>query len=61
MCLQDPPVVLGPAASHGEAFRSEVFKAYTRSGPRVDYEVWPSLLLHEGGSLLSKGVAQGSK
>lgn len=59
MSVQDPPVVLGPEAARGGPLDSQVYKAYTKNGPTIDYVVWPALYLSEGGSLLSKGVAQG--
>lgn len=59
MSVQDPPVVLGPDLNYGCAFQTQIFRSYTQSGPHIDYIVWPALYLHEGGALLSKGVAQG--
>ncbi|XP_052794308.1 uncharacterized protein LOC128227634 isoform X1 [Mya arenaria] len=60
MCIQDPPVVLSPDVTHGANFDTDFYKAYTKSGPLVDYVVWPALCLHEKGPLLCKGIAQGS-
>ncbi|KAH3843303.1 uncharacterized protein LOC127878110 [Dreissena polymorpha] len=34
------------------------FKPYTASGTELDYVVWPAMLLHEGGPILLKGIAQ---
>ncbi|KAH3831012.1 hypothetical protein DPMN_104271 [Dreissena polymorpha] len=31
---------------------------YTASGTELDYVVWPAMLLHEGGPILFKGIAQ---
>ncbi|XP_060582833.1 uveal autoantigen with coiled-coil domains and ankyrin repeats-like [Ruditapes philippinarum] len=59
MVIQDPPVVFAPLLSRGENFNNDYYKPYTISGPKVDYAVWPPLLLHEGGPILAKGVAQG--
>ncbi|XP_052794171.1 uncharacterized protein LOC128227564 [Mya arenaria] len=59
MCIQDPPVVLSPVGTHGSRFDTDVYKAYTKCGPIVDYVVWPALCLHERGPLLCKGIAQG--
>ena len=39
-------------------FNQEHFKAYMKSGSKIDYIVWPVMFLHENGPLLSKGVAQ---
>ncbi|WAQ99655.1 hypothetical protein MAR_024028 [Mya arenaria] len=60
MCVQDPPVVISPDVTHGVNFDTDFYKAYTKSGPLVDYVVWPALCLHEKGPLLCKGIAQGS-
>ncbi|XP_053406450.1 uncharacterized protein LOC123547839 [Mercenaria mercenaria] len=59
MCIQDPPLSLY-TKSKGK-FDEGYFSPYTVSGRRVAYLVWPALLLHEGGPILQKGVAQGRK
>lgn len=43
----------------GTLLNRDVYQPHTRSGTHVDYVVWPALLLHEGGPVLAKGVAQG--
>lgn len=58
MSVQDPPVVLETAVQSGE-FDSDKFKTYTKTGKKVDFIVWPPLMLHSNGPLLCKGVAQG--
>lgn len=62
MVICDPPLALSEN-KNGEKFKSEVFRPYTRSqkdikSPVIEMTVWPALYLHEGGPLLSKGVAQ---
>ncbi|XP_053392093.1 interaptin-like [Mercenaria mercenaria] len=59
MTIQDPSVVFAPLLRRGTRFNTDLFKPYTSSGTHVDYVVWPALLLHEGGPVLAKGVAQG--
>ncbi|KAH3863924.1 myosin-9-like isoform X1 [Dreissena polymorpha] len=59
MSIQDPPVVFDRLLQHGETFNMELYRAYTKGGPLVDFQVWPTLFLHEGGAVLYKGVAQG--
>ncbi|XP_053400606.1 golgin subfamily A member 4-like [Mercenaria mercenaria] len=59
MVIQDPPVAFAPLLRKGSGFNTELYKPYTSSGTHVDYTVWPPLLLHEGGPILAKGVAQG--
>ena len=56
MLMKSPPLhlVFKSEARFDEAY----FKQYTKSGKRVAYVVWPVVLLHEKGPLLSKGVAQ---
>ncbi|XP_052798571.1 uncharacterized protein LOC128230391 [Mya arenaria] len=58
MSIQDPPVVLDEDFQSGGRFDSEVYKAYTKSGPTNDFLVWPAMFLHKGGPVLCKGVAQ---
>lgn len=58
MCVQEPPVVLDSLDDY-DKFDTNCYKAFTKQGKTVDYYVWPALLLHEGGPLLAKGVAQG--
>lgn len=58
MCVQDPPVVFGPLPGPNAAFDKNEYKEYTQSGTRVDYLVWPVMLLHQDGPVLCKGVAQ---
>ena len=52
--IHDPPVALDFGV------RNDVtdYRPYTKTGPVLDYMVWPVLLLHENGPMLSKGVAQ---
>ena len=59
MSVQDPPVILDNMKDH-HGFHTEMYKAFTKHGRNVDFYVWPALLLHEGGPLLAKGVAQGN-
>ncbi|KAH3819082.1 hypothetical protein DPMN_120813 [Dreissena polymorpha] len=59
MCVQDPPVVFDEPPKHGDTLKSELYKSYTRDGTCVDFLVWPALLLHDGGPVLYRGVAQG--
>ncbi|XP_060562949.1 uncharacterized protein LOC132722457 [Ruditapes philippinarum] len=59
MMVNDPPVAFAPLLAKGTHFNSDLYKPYTSSGTHVEYVVWPALLLHEGGPILAKGVAQG--
>ena len=59
MSVQDPPVILDNMEDH-HGFQTEMYKAFTKHGRNVDFYVWPALLLHKGGPLLAKGVAQGN-
>ncbi|KAL5012617.1 hypothetical protein ScPMuIL_011168 [Solemya velum] len=58
MCVQDPPVTLGPDPEVGDKFDLMYYRYYTATGSTVKYVVWPPLLLYDGGPILSKGVAQ---
>ncbi|XP_060565687.1 uncharacterized protein LOC132724746 [Ruditapes philippinarum] len=55
--VQDPPLELNTKCTN--RFNTNVFKDYTARGEFVDFMVWPAMLLHKNGPLLSKGVAQG--
>ncbi|XP_045203599.2 uncharacterized protein LOC123556730 [Mercenaria mercenaria] len=59
MTVQDPPIVFGPEPQAGDVFDTSVYKHYTKTGASIEFLVWPTLHLHEGGAMLSKGVAQG--
>lgn len=59
MVIQDPPVYMDTeTVQSGKQFNTNTHKQYTKSGPMVDFIVWPALYLCDGGSILSKGVAQ---
>ena len=59
MHLQTPPVYLDADLETNSKFDTNKYKQYTKSGSKVDYLVWPTLLLHKDGPVLCKGVAQG--
>ncbi|KAL3879556.1 hypothetical protein ACJMK2_031850 [Sinanodonta woodiana] len=72
MCTKEPPMYLDfgdckQAAHAGDEkavnmpFDKLKFVTYTKSGDYVDYIVWPAVYIYEGGPLMKKGVAQGSK
>lgn len=61
MCIQMPPMTMAEPAHCGATFCSTTYKQYTVKGPIVDYIVWPAVLLHENGPVISKGVAQGKE
>ncbi|XP_062613090.1 uncharacterized protein LOC134274859 [Saccostrea cucullata] len=54
--IQDPPMCL--LWAHEGQRVSEHLRLYSGKGKTVSFNVWPSLLLHEGGPLLKKGVVQ---
>ncbi|KAK3602810.1 hypothetical protein CHS0354_026361 [Potamilus streckersoni] len=58
MSIQDPPVVVAEDPIQGSPFDMNLYKHYTNSGDKVEYVVWPALLLHKDGPLLTKGIAQ---
>ena len=59
MAIQDPPLRLYNIQR--KEFDKEKYREYTQRGMYTDFVVWPALCLHEGGPLLAKGIAQGSK
>ncbi|KAL4230296.1 hypothetical protein ACF0H5_010680 [Mactra antiquata] len=44
-----------------DTFDRNAYKEYTVRGKYVEFIVWPPMLLHENGAMLSKGIAQGTK
>ena len=58
MTLQDPPLAFKIETENYQYFNKDVYKAFTKTGSYIEYIVWPPLLLHAGGPLLAKGVAQ---
>ncbi|KAJ8297684.1 hypothetical protein KUTeg_024215 [Tegillarca granosa] len=58
MRIKNPPLQLVWDCTRGSEFNFDLFKPYMQSGKKIDFVVWPALLLYENGPLLSKGVAQ---
>ncbi|KAH3842739.1 hypothetical protein DPMN_116243 [Dreissena polymorpha] len=61
MNVHDPPVVFAKTPAETAKFNTDLYKPYTQSGEFMKFLVWPELLLHEGGSVIARGVAQGFK
>ncbi|KAL4230297.1 hypothetical protein ACF0H5_010681 [Mactra antiquata] len=61
MRLQSPPVCIDSIEKKGSSFDKKKYREYTQSGKKIEFVVWPTLLLHEKGGILSKGTAQGMK
>ncbi|XP_052797279.1 uncharacterized protein LOC128229407 [Mya arenaria] len=58
--LHDPPIYIEFEEIEDDSpFKAEMYKAYTKTGKRLDYVVWPPVFLYKNGPILSKGVAQG--
>ncbi|XP_060596417.1 putative leucine-rich repeat-containing protein DDB_G0290503 isoform X2 [Ruditapes philippinarum] len=60
MIVQSPPMTLH-TCEPGSRFDKNFYREYMTSGHLVSYMVWPALLLDEGGALVCKGVAEGTK
>ena len=58
MVVQDPPLCLHKSQLF-ESFDTKLYREYTARGPFLQFVVWPTVLLHKGGPILAKGVAQG--
>ena len=52
-------MIIDKSVKPADSFDTDMFKVYTKKGEKVDYIVWPPLLLHKDGPLVGKGVAQG--
>ncbi|XP_052279951.1 early endosome antigen 1-like isoform X10 [Dreissena polymorpha] len=57
MSVQDPAVVIDEVKTPSK-FDGDRYRAYTQSGTTMEFVVWPTMLLHSGGPILMKGVAQ---
>jgi hypothetical protein len=57
MCVQDPPIFLCPP-TEDVVFDKNLYKAYTKTGTKPQFFVWPALRLHKEGGILIKGVVQ---
>ena len=58
MAVQDPPMAILTEGSKDGKFDKTKFKEYTKTGPYVDFIVWPAVLIQEGGDMMAKGVVQ---
>jgi hypothetical protein len=57
MIVQSPPMALHYCETRS-IFDKNLYREYMTSGSRVNYMVWPALLLNEGGALVCQGVAE---
>ncbi|XP_052280081.1 myosin heavy chain, fast skeletal muscle-like isoform X2 [Dreissena polymorpha] len=57
MSVQDPAVVIDEVKTPSK-FDGDRYRAYTQSGTTMEFVVWPTMLIHSGGPILMKGVAQ---
>ena len=55
MCIQEPPMHL-EWVRFGDILDSDKFKPYTDAGTKIVGTIWPAVLLHENGSVMSRGV-----
>lgn len=58
MAVQSPPMHIFCNGSPGSELDRNLFSEYTQQGEKLDFIVWPAVLIENGGALLSKGVAQ---
>ncbi|KAL3879278.1 hypothetical protein ACJMK2_031580 [Sinanodonta woodiana] len=61
MHILDPPVCIETRGNKGDRFNTTLYEPYTKPGKKLAYIVWPPLFLTEGGSLLTKGIAEVAK
>ena len=55
MCIQEPPLHL-EWVRFGDIFDPEKFKPYASTGNKIVGTVWPVVLLHANGPVMSRGV-----
>ena len=58
MVVQDPPMAMITDVGEDCKYDKSKFREYTKTGPFIDYIVWPAVLIQEGGDMMAKGVAQ---
>ena len=58
MAIQDPPMLLNFGPAHNEDMDTNTFRAFTRTGKKVDFVVWPAVYLYKDGPLVHKGVLE---
>ncbi|XP_033743437.1 uncharacterized protein LOC117329550 [Pecten maximus] len=56
--IQDPSIEFMYSVKEGEVIDSKYFRKYDRSGDIVEYLLWPAMLLHKEGPVLSRGIVQ---
>ncbi|CAG2238399.1 unnamed protein product [Mytilus edulis] len=61
MVIKEPPMALVFNEMEGTAIDKNMFSVYTKSGHFIDFVVWPALLLHKDGPILTKGTVQGKE
>ncbi|VDI68229.1 Hypothetical predicted protein [Mytilus galloprovincialis] len=54
--MQDPPMILQEGPKPGSTYDRNIFREYTSSGTKVEFTIWPALMLNVGCPLLVKGV-----
>ena len=64
MCVQTPPMALAALPRQGDIFDANLYTAYSKRGNKVDFVVWPAVLLKEqqiaeAAVVMRKGVANG--
>ena len=61
MAIQSPPMYLDFEIDKKSKFDDKKYKAYLKTGKKIDFMVWPPIYLTKGGNLLAKGVVEGKR
>ncbi|XP_069131356.1 uncharacterized protein [Argopecten irradians] len=56
--IQDPSIEFIYDVKAGKNIDTKYFRQFDRSGDIVEYLVWPAMLLHNDGPVLSRGIVQ---
>lgn len=58
MVIHEPPIYMKTETTPDENMDPNIYTAYSASGKKIDFLVWPPLYNGKGGGLLSKGVVE---
>lgn len=58
MSIQSKPMLLDFGPEQNANLNSTIFRTYKATGSKVNFVVWPAMILQENRELLSKGIVE---